>query len=83
MRASNSADLHDWQIMKHTERICVKQIAEAVEEVYYAELDDPDEGLNAIDIRTLFNHILDRYCAISHNRHQACSSMWWPHPVMA
>ena len=65
MQASNSADLRDWQIMKHTERIGLKKIAEAVEEVYYAELDDPGVGLNAIDICTLFNHILDRYCAIS------------------
>ena len=35
-------------------------MAEPIEPVYYAELDEPDKVLSAIEICTLFNHILDR-----------------------
>jgi hypothetical protein len=33
------------------------QFAAAIDDVYYAVLDDPTEGLNAINLRTLVMHI--------------------------
>ena len=35
-------------------------MAEPIEPVYYAELDELDKVLSAIEICNLFNHILDR-----------------------
>ena len=39
-------------------------MVEAIQPVYYAEIDDPDKGLNGINICNFFNIILDRYCDI-------------------
>ena len=39
-------------------------MAEATNAVYYVELNDPEKGLNGINIRTFFKLILDRYCDI-------------------
>jgi hypothetical protein len=36
-----------------------------IDNVYYAVLDDPTEGLNGIDLRTLVQHILTTYAQIS------------------
>ncbi len=41
------------------------QFAAAIDDVYYAILDDPTEGLNGIDLRTLVQHILTMYAQIS------------------
>lgn len=65
LRATNSANKNVWQTLLHVRRIAVNQAAAAVNPVYYAELDDPDEGLNDVNIRDLIDHIRDRYCAIS------------------
>jgi hypothetical protein len=45
-------------------RIAVNLAAEAIEDVYYAELDDPSEGLNNVQIQDLIDHIKDGYCHI-------------------
>jgi hypothetical protein len=37
----------------------------AIVDLYYAVLDDPTKGLNAIDLRTLVMHILNTYAQIS------------------
>ena len=50
--------------MIHVRRIAVNLAADAIEEVFYAELDDPIEGLNAVKIQDLLDHIKDRYCHI-------------------
>ena len=50
--------------MMHVRRIAVNLAAEAIEDVFYAELDDPVEGLNAVEIQDLLDHIKDRYCHI-------------------
>ena len=49
-------------------RIVVNQVAKAIEPVYYAELDDPDEGLNDVLVHDLLNHIRDRYCHIGQDK---------------
>ncbi len=41
------------------------QLAAAINNVYYAILGDPTEGLNAVDPRTLVMHILNTYAQIS------------------
>jgi len=41
------------------------QFTVAIDDIYYAVLDDPTEGLNGIDLRTLVQHILTTYAQIS------------------
>ena len=43
------------------------QFAAAIDDVYYAVLDDPTEGLNAINLRSLAMHILTTYAQRSAN----------------
>jgi hypothetical protein len=45
--------------------ITCDQFVAAIDNVYYAILDNPTEGLNAIDLRTLVMHILNTYAQIS------------------
>ena len=39
-------------------------MAKSIKLMYYAELDNPDEGVNGINTCTFFNLFLDRYCDI-------------------
>jgi hypothetical protein len=64
LRAENENALNDWQTLQHIRRIAVNLVAAAIEAVYYAELDDPDEGLNAVSVRDLLQFIRERYCQI-------------------
>eukprot|EP00970_Alexandrium_tamarense_P011559 scaffold2534_cov176-Alexandrium_tamarense.AAC.1 len=64
LRAENENALNDWQTLQHVRRIAVNLVAAAIEPVYYAELDDPDEGLNAVSVRELLQFIRERYCQI-------------------
>ena len=64
LRAENETAQHEWQTLQHVRRIAVNLVADAIEPVYYAELDDPDEGLNDVEVRDLIDHIRDRYCQI-------------------
>jgi hypothetical protein len=41
------------------------QFAAAIDDVYYAILDDPMEGLNGVELCTLIQHILTTYTQIS------------------
>jgi hypothetical protein len=41
------------------------QFAVAIDDVYYAALDDPTEGLNAISLQDLVTHICTTYASIS------------------
>ena len=40
-------------------------IAEAIDDVYYAALDDPTEGLNGVSIQQLIAHVRYNYAHIS------------------
>ena len=64
LKATNEEEQKHWQTMMHVRRIAVNLAAEAIEDVFYAELDDPVEGLNAVEIQDLLDHIKDRYCHI-------------------
>jgi hypothetical protein len=45
--------------------ITCNQFVAAIDDVYYAILDDTTEGLNAVNLRTLIMHILHTYAQIS------------------
>ena len=64
LKAQNEEDQKHWQTMIHVRRIAVNLASDAIEDIYYAELDDPIEGLNAVEIQDLIEHIKDRYCHI-------------------
>ena len=49
----------------HVRCIANNLAATAIEDVYYAELDDPVKRLNGIEIRDIVDHIKDRYCHIN------------------
>ena len=61
LRAETTESERHFQNCKHRERICVKQMAEAIEPMYYAELNNPDKGLKRIIIHNFLNLILDQY----------------------
>jgi hypothetical protein len=52
------------QTMLHVRRIAANLATEAIEDIYYAELDDPIKDLNDVQIQDLLDHIKDRYCHI-------------------
>jgi hypothetical protein len=54
-----------WATYKLVLAITRDQFAAAIDDVYYAVLDDPTEGLNGVDLRTLVQHILTTYAQIS------------------
>ncbi|HSN24444.1 MAG TPA: hypothetical protein VLS45_09830, partial [Methylomicrobium sp.] len=64
LKATNEEEQKAWQTLIHVRRIVVNQAAKAIEKVYYAELEDPIEGLNGVEIRDLIDHIRSRYCHI-------------------
>ena len=57
LRADNKEAQQAWATFQHVQRITVNLAADAIEPVYYAELDDPNEGLNNVSIRDLIDHI--------------------------
>eukprot|EP00804_Cyclotella_cryptica_P012561 CCRYP_014711-RA/>CCRYP_014711-RA protein AED:0.61 eAED:0.33 QI:0/-1/0/1/-1/1/1/0/407 len=65
LRALNDNAKKEWQILEHARRIAVNVAAEAIKSVYYAEIEDADEGLNDVLIRDLLEHSEDRYCTIT------------------
>ena len=62
--AENETAQTEWQTLQHVRHIAINLIADAIKLVYYAELNDPDEGLNDVLVRDLIDHIRDRYCQI-------------------
>eukprot|EP00804_Cyclotella_cryptica_P009111 CCRYP_003186-RA/>CCRYP_003186-RA protein AED:0.81 eAED:0.81 QI:0/-1/0/1/-1/1/1/0/245 len=64
LRATNKQAQQHWQTMLHVRRIAFNLAAEAIDDVYYAELDDPVKGLNSVEIQDIIDHIKDRYCHI-------------------
>ena len=65
LRAANEGDQQAWQTYLIVETKGVNQLEEAFDNVYHAELDDPDEGLAGVTIMQFLDHIRLRYCQIS------------------
>jgi hypothetical protein len=64
-RAEHAIDATFWATAVHAKRIAVNIGAAALEPFVYAELDDPDEGLDDVQIRDLYDHIMERFAKIS------------------
>ena len=64
LRANNEEAQNNWQTMLHVRRIAFNIATEAIDNVYYSELEDPIEGLDGVEIRNLIEHIRDCYCHI-------------------
>ena len=65
LRATNAAARKAWTTYRLVLAITRDQFAAAIDDVYYAVLDDPIEGLNGVDLRMLTTHILSTYAQIS------------------
>ena len=65
LRAENATNKEFWDKAEHGRQIAVTIGSAALEDWTYAELDDPDEGLNSVQVIDLYNHIMDRYAKIS------------------
>jgi hypothetical protein len=65
LRTTNAATCKAWNTYKMVLTITRDQFAAAIDDIYYAILDDPTEGLNSVDLRTLVMHILNTYAQIS------------------
>jgi hypothetical protein len=63
--ATNAAACKAWNTYKMVLTITCDQFAAAINNVYYAVLDNPTEGLNAVNLCTLVMHILSTYAQIS------------------
>ena len=63
--AENALAIRFWDATDHGKRLAVTIGAAALEDFTYAEIDDPDEGLNDVIIIDLYNHIMDRFANIS------------------
>lgn len=64
-RAEHAIDVRFWATAQHAKRLAVNIGAAALEPFIYAELDDPDEGLDDVEIGDLYTHIMDRFATIS------------------
>jgi hypothetical protein len=64
-RAANLVEQKAWNTYLIVASITRDQFAATVDNVYYAALDDPTEGLNAITLRDLVAHIWTTYAIIS------------------
>ena len=64
-RAEHAIDVKFWVTAEHGRRIAVNIGSAALEPFVYAELDEPDEGLDDVDIRSLYDHVMDRFANIS------------------
>ena len=65
LRATNIAAQKAWATYRLLLAITHQQFAAAIDDIYYTVLDDPTEGLNGADLRTLVQHILTTYAQIS------------------
>jgi hypothetical protein len=65
LQANNVTIRQVWGTSKLMLLITCNQFLAAINDVYYATLDDPIEGLNGVDLRALVGHILTKYSQIS------------------
>jgi hypothetical protein len=65
LHAINISVRKAWATYRLVLAITRDQFAAAIDNVYYAVLDDPTEGLNGVNLRTLVQYILTTYAQIS------------------
>ena len=64
LRAAKKVVTVNWERYQHTQRIAVNIGAADFEPFIIAELDDPEEGLNAAYVRMLYKHVMDWFAKI-------------------
>jgi hypothetical protein len=64
-RAANLANCKTWNTYIIVRTITRNLFAAAIDNVYYAALDDPTKGLNAISLQDLVTHIQTTYALLS------------------
>jgi hypothetical protein len=64
-RANNISACKAWSTYMIVHTITRDQFAASINDVYYATLNDPTEGLNAVTLRRLVTHIRTTYAQIS------------------
>jgi hypothetical protein len=64
-RANNSSACKSWLTYMIVHTITRDQFVASIDNVYYAALNDPTEGLNAVTLRQLVTHIHTTYGQIS------------------
>jgi hypothetical protein len=64
-RTDNQAQLKAWETYIIVRTVTRTTIAEAIDDVYYAALDNPTKGLNGVSIQQLIAHIRNNYAHIS------------------
>ena len=65
LRAINKLAAYYWNLYHHTQRIVVNIGAASFEMWVIAEDDDPNEGLNGVTVRQLYDHVTSRFVKIS------------------
>jgi hypothetical protein len=65
LRTTNATTCKAWNTYKMVLTITRDQFTAAIDEVYYAVLDNPTKGLNTINLCSLVIHILATYAQIS------------------
>ncbi len=63
--ANNISACKAWSTYMIVHTITRDQFAASIDDVYYATLDDPTEGLNAVTLRQLVTHICTTYAQIN------------------
>ena len=64
LRAEHKVMYVHWTKYVYTGRIAVNIGAAAFEKWVLATLDDPDEGLNEVTIRDVYDYVIDNYATI-------------------
>jgi hypothetical protein len=65
LQTTNAAARKAWTTYHLVLSITRDQFVAAIDDIYYAVLDNPIKGLNGINLRTLITHILTTYAQIS------------------
>ena len=64
-RALHKIDVRNWDTSTHAASLVAEIGAAAFDEYVLAELMDPDEGLNGVTIRQIYDHVMLRFANVS------------------
>ncbi|CAB9531890.1 unknown protein [Seminavis robusta] len=67
MASAHKYDLTEFQLFQSTEKALLRKTMEAVEEVYYKSLQDPDEGYSTLSYNDLIVHLNEQYGTLTND----------------
>ncbi|CAB9512944.1 hypothetical protein (Partial), partial [Seminavis robusta] len=67
MVSAHKYDLTEFQLFQSTEKALLRKTMEAVEEVYYKSLQDPDEGYSTLSYNDLIVHLNEQYGTLTND----------------